>query len=95
MNRRRKQESVYDEVIEKVRESLLNDDPDNPEYQKKIEYLAELHKMRTEELRRDRVKPDTIAIVAGNLLGILILVGYERAHVVTSKGLQFLKPNSV
>jgi hypothetical protein len=39
---------------------------------------------------RNRVSPDTVAIVGANLLGILIIVGYEHAHVATSRALGFL-----
>ena len=37
-----------------------------------------------------RVSPDTMAIVAGNLLGIALIVGHERMNVVTSKALGFV-----
>lgn len=38
-----------------------------------------------------RPSTDTMLIVGANLLGILIIVGYERANVVTSKALGFLR----
>lgn len=37
--------------------------------------------------RKWKVSQDTLAIVAGNLLGIVVIVGYERAHVLVSKAL--------
>jgi len=37
-----------------------------------------------------RVKVDTIAIIAGNIIGIGLILGYERAHIVTSKALGFV-----
>jgi hypothetical protein len=40
--------------------------------------------------RRWKVSPDTAALVLGNLIGILVIVGHERAHVVTSKALNFV-----
>lgn len=40
--------------------------------------------------RSPRVSPDTMAVVMGNLLGIVFIVGHERAHVVTSKALSFV-----
>lgn len=38
-----------------------------------------------------RPSTDTMLIVGANILGILIIVGYERANVVTSKALGFLR----
>jgi hypothetical protein len=36
------------------------------------------------------VSPDTIAVVAGNLLGIILILGYEKADVITTKALGFV-----
>lgn len=38
-----------------------------------------------------RPSTDTLLIVGANLLGILIIVGYERANVVSSKALGFVR----
>ncbi len=38
-----------------------------------------------------RPSTDTMLIVGANILGILIIVGHERANVVTSKALSFLR----
>lgn len=45
----------------------------------------EIEEKKKELSRRFKVTPDTLAIVAGNLIGIAVVVGYERAHVLTSK----------
>jgi len=37
-----------------------------------------------------RISPDTLATIGANLLGIMIIIGHERAHVVTSKALGFI-----
>ena len=43
------------------------------------------------ELRnRRRISPDTMAIIAGNLLGIVLILEHERAHVITTKALAFV-----
>ena len=81
--------SIVDEAIGKVLTEMRQYGLDAPEYREAIEYLDRLMKMRTEE-RRNRISPDTILIVAGNLLGILIIVGYERGHVMTSKAMTFV-----
>lgn len=91
----RKKESALDEPIAKLRESLLTYSPEDPEYQAAYGKFLELTKLRNEENRSWKVKPDTLAVIAGNLLGILIIVNYERVHVLSSKGMGLVRPNSV
>jgi hypothetical protein len=51
-------------------------------------YSDEYHKIVTEVERLYALKINTI--VLGNLLGIVFIVGYERANVVTSKAVGFV-----
>lgn len=37
------------------------------------------------------VSRDTLVLAGANLLGIVLIVGHERAHVVTSKAIGFIK----
>lgn len=85
-----KKPSVYDEPIEKVLEELRQYGPDTPEYPKMMKHLNKLTKMKAEE-GRQRVSSDTVLLVLGNLAGILIIVAYERMHVMTSKATGFLQ----
>jgi len=49
------------------------------------------HELKVKEFEKSRrVSPDTLAIVAANIVGILLIIGYERANVVTSKALGFI-----
>jgi hypothetical protein len=84
--------SILDEPIARLLTELNTFETDTEEYSKAIEHLERLNRMKAEE-RRPRVNPDSWAIVAGNLLGILIIVAYEQKHVMVSKGLGFvIKP---
>lgn len=84
--------SIVDEAIGKVLTEMRTYDADTEEYKVAIDHLERLMKMRTEE-RRNRISPDTILIVAGNILCVLVVVGFERGHVMTSKAMGFvLKP---
>lgn len=61
-------------------------------YTKMVDNLETLYKLKAED-KPDRVDRNTIAIVAGNLLGILVIVSFEKSHVMTSKALSnLLKP---
>lgn len=63
--------------------------PESQEYSNIINNLEKLYKAKNEELNR-KIKPDTIAIIAGNLLGILLILGYEKTNIITTKALSFV-----
>lgn len=85
----RSKPSILDEPIAAVLTEMNACGPDSPEYKEMMFYLERLTRMKA-ETRWTRVSPDTMAIVAGNLLGILIIVAYEQKHVMVSKGLGFV-----
>lgn len=86
--------SVVDEPISRVLTELNTYDPDSPEFEKQLRYLERLQEMKAGERRHFAVSPDTIALVLGNLAGILIIVAYEQKHVMTSKAMGFIKPKA-
>jgi predicted RND superfamily exporter protein len=56
---------------------------------------CEVKKLDAQLKQRDvdqpwRVSPDTLAIVGANVLGIVMILGYERANVIASKALGLL-----
>lgn len=64
------------------------------EYPVMMTYLERLHALRLKE-RREPISRDTIALIAGNLMGILLIVAYEQKHVITSKGFgQVIRPRA-
>lgn len=88
-----KSKSKTEEELDKALQyafAALHDQPETEEdYAKILDHIAKLHKMKTEEKSR-RVSPDTWAMVGANLVGIAMIVGYEHAHVVTSKAMNLL-----
>jgi len=85
----RKTPSVLDEHIADILDRMKQYGPDNDEYPKLVEQLERLNKLKSEE-RRFKFSSDTMLIVGGNLIGILIIVAYEQKHVIVSKGLGFI-----
>jgi hypothetical protein len=59
---------------------------DSEEYAKIMNHVEKLHKMKESE-KPSRVSADTWALIAANLAGILLVVGYEHGHVITSKAM--------
>jgi hypothetical protein len=84
-----KRESKLEKPIDAVLNSMELYGPESDEFAKLMRHLDDLNTMQTQERQR-RVSPDTVAIVAGNILGILIVVAYEQKHVVVSKAMGML-----
>lgn len=89
-----KSESVLDEQIDKLLSHMNECDPSTEKYSGYLADVERLIRLKKEE-KINRVSPDTLAIVLGNLIGILVIVAYEQKHVVTSRGIGFvMRPNS-
>lgn len=86
--------SIYDESIQKVLDEMREQPVESQEYAAAISHLEMLHKLKADHGNK-RVSADTMAVVVGNLLGILTIVAYEQKHVMTSKAFGFtVKPKN-
>lgn len=77
-----------DETIMELEHDMKTHDGDSEEYATCLNRLERLYKLREKHSRKG-LDPNTLLLVGGNLLGILIIVGYERANVIGSKALGF------
>ena len=65
--------------------------PASEEYEAQLKQVERLHKLlMDEEDRKQRVTPDGLLTVAGNLLGIGIIVKHEEFSTITSKALSLV-----
>jgi len=86
------EEKPVDDQIAAVLKSMDDKGVDSEEYPKLMGYLERLRKLKQQD-KQQPISRDTILMVAGNLLGILLIVAYEQKHVMTSKGLnQIIRP---
>lgn len=77
--------------IEEVLEVMNYHQPESKEYTTISKNLELLYKAKSLEPKREwPVKLDTIITVAGSLLGILLILDYEKEDSVTSKALGFI-----
>jgi hypothetical protein len=74
-----------DALIDSVLEEMHDKGVDSEEYPKLMTYLERLHEVKAKS-RRSPVSRDTLALVLGNLAGILIIVAYEQKHIMSTKG---------
>lgn len=92
--------TVVDQIVKltKVRQSISDMTLTLFEATKKKEEIdktlvlkeLELNFKMSESEKPPRVSPDTWAMIAANLAGIVVIVGYERLHVIASKALGFV-----
>lgn len=84
-----------DKAIDSALSELNGFTCDAPEFAKIVEQLDKFYKMRAYEPEKvivdnRTVKLETLLPIIGNLVGIVAILGYEHAHVVTSKALGFV-----
>lgn len=86
---RRKHKSVLDEPIGLVLTRMNEFGPENEEFDRFVKHLDRLMEMKENE-SKSRINPNTVLIVLGNLLGILVIVAYEQKHVMVSRAVAFV-----
>ena len=85
----REGKSPLDVSIEVAHASLQHLDPNSEDYGVVLDRIARLEKMRDAK-RRPSLSPDTLVMAVTNLLGILLILNYERTEIVTTKALGFV-----
>jgi hypothetical protein len=83
-----KADMLLEGEIESVLRHLSVSGVDSPEYPRAIDHLTDLYALKGDT--PDRVKKDTMALIAGNLMGILMILKHERMDIITSKALSFV-----
>lgn len=84
--------SGLDDAIDQAFSELKTHNPVSPEYSTIVDQLDKLYKIKSsyDKDNKNSVSLDQVVAVVGNLAGIIMILGYENAHVVTSKALGFV-----
>jgi hypothetical protein len=83
---------VLEDTIAAALKQLIDTPLGTDEYSAMLAQIKELYALKKSNTS-ESVSADTMWTVIGNLTGILLILNYERAHVVTSKAIGFvLKP---
>lgn len=80
---------LYDKEIASVLDRMSKDKAETDEYTTMVKNLEVLARAKSYE-KDNTLKPEHILPVAANLAGILLILNYEQAHVITSKALSFI-----
>jgi hypothetical protein len=84
------EKTKLDEAIDDVLREMAGLNCEDKDYNSASDQLVKLMKLKKEIEPSRRVSPDTLALVASNIVGILLILNYERANIVTSKALSFV-----
>ena len=85
----RKQKSQHDALIERVILQMEQESLGSDEYSRLLLVLERLTKLKGDNSPL-QVSPDTLILVCGNIAGVLLILGHERFHVITTRAFQGL-----
>lgn len=80
---------LLDETINSALMDLKGYEPHDEEYATTVKQLTELYDLKKTE-RSGKVSPDVAVQAVASLAGIVLIIGHERANVITSKALSFI-----
>lgn len=79
--------SPLDEAITRAFEALSKEPVNSKEYQSILSRLTQLHELKE---KPSRVSKEKMAEIAGNLLGIMLILRHEHLNVITSRAMNFV-----
>jgi type I restriction-modification system DNA methylase subunit len=83
--------SNLDKEIDSILKKMEETDKLSDEYKKLLAHLDVLYQARGKNYEpRKRISPDTMLLVAANLLGIILILNFEKLDSVTSKAIGFI-----
>lgn len=83
--------STLEVEIERVLSVMSKMPPAGTEYAAVADQLVKLQKLQTEIDSKKRVSSDTMVNAATNLVGIVVILKHEWAHVIGTKAMSFVK----
>jgi len=89
-----KKETPLDIELTRLYEEMNTYGPTDPEYNIAFTYMERLTKIKKES-HREKVKSDTVWMVIGNIVVVLIVVGYERNHVMITRAKDFFVRSNI
>lgn len=96
-NKSDKQEhTAVDDQIAEVLALMKTEDAQSEQYSALLTTLERLHKLKlSSEPEKKSVSPDAIVAASASIAGIVLILGFEKANVLTSKAMSFVfKPKS-
>ena len=86
---KRDKRTNLEKEIDSVLKEMSSLKKDSEEYADMLDNLKVLYEARGEK-PKSGIGADTIAIVCGNLLGIILILTFEKIDIITSKAIGFV-----
>lgn len=86
---KRDKRTSFEKEVDSVLAVMSELEKNSKEYSEMLDNLKNLCESKSKEKDR-RISWDTILVVGGNILGILLILGYEKTNIVASKALGFV-----
>lgn len=85
----KEQKVTFQKEVDRLLEKLNSLDPKDKEYEATVRNLETLCQARS---HKNSILPsaDTMIAVAANLIGLLVVLNYERTGIITSKAVNFI-----
>lgn len=90
--RKAKIRKEIDSRILELSQELETEEPGTDYYTTIIRQIEDLKKIRAND---NSVSPDTVLVVVGNLAGILLILNFEKAGIITSRAINFVMKGRV
>jgi hypothetical protein len=87
--RQEDEKTPVDRQIETVLEKMRQVGVDSEDYGRLMTHLERLTDLKCKG-KKNPISSDTIVMVIGNLVGIVLIIAYEQKHVLTSRALNQL-----
>jgi hypothetical protein len=86
---KRDKRTTLEKEIDGVIEIMEQTNPGTEIYSIMADNLHRLYEAKGKEPKRG-ISPDTIVLVAGNVLVVVLILTYEQTHIITTKALSFI-----
>lgn len=87
--RNKRHDPLLDENIDMFLENMLVLGVNAEEYKEQLTVVERLNKLKAGNPEK-KLSHDTIAMVLGNVVCVVIIVAYEQKHVMASKAMSFV-----
>lgn len=81
--------TLLEKEIDNILKTMLTMDAGSEEYTVMAENLERLYKLKAVD-STNKVSADTMALIAGNLLGLVLIMSFEKTNIITTKALGFV-----
>lgn len=78
---------IDEEIMRLLAAMSQETDKETPEYASMVDQVVKLQELR----HSGGISKETLATIAANLAGIVVILGHERAHVIASKAFGLVK----